>query len=47
MRLLHLLDDFAFGGVSRALNLFDRLEITALAQSRTEAVASDALVARA
>ncbi len=47
MRLLHLLDDFAFGGVSRALTLFDRPEITALAQSRTEAVASDALVARA
>lgn len=47
LRLVNLLDDFALGGVSRALGLFASPQIAALATCRTEAVAGDALLAQA
>ncbi|QYJ06867.1 glycosyltransferase family 4 protein [Qipengyuania flava] len=38
IRIAHLLDDFAMGGVTRALSLFDDPRLTALAQSRVIAI---------
>lgn len=39
LRLAHLLDDLAFGGVTRALEVFNTTPLAALADSRTIAVA--------
>ena len=47
MRLVNLLDDFALGGVSRALGLFASPQIAALADCRIEAVAGGAILAKA
>ena len=41
--VVHLLDDFAFGGVSRALTVFERPELTGHARSRTVAIEQDRL----
>jgi glycosyltransferase involved in cell wall biosynthesis len=42
IRMVHLLDDMAMGGVTRALSLFDDPSITALAHSRVVAMGRDA-----
>lgn len=44
--VVHLLDDFAFGGVTRALTVFDRPELTEHARSRTVAIGKDRLAER-
>ena len=44
--VVHLLDDFAFGGVTRALTLFEHPELTKHARSRTVAIGKDPLAER-
>jgi len=44
-RLVNLLDDFALGGVSRALGIFDSPAVRAVVDASTIAVKADALVA--
>ncbi|MXP10399.1 glycosyltransferase family 4 protein [Pseudoblastomonas halimionae] len=41
--VVHLLDDFAFGGVTRALTVFDHPDLTEHARSRTVAIGKDRL----
>ena len=43
INVVHLLDDFAFGGVTRALTLFDHCELTEHARSRTVAIGKELL----
>ncbi|QWC57443.1 glycosyltransferase [Erythrobacter sp. 3-20A1M] len=44
--VVHLLDDFAFGGVTRALTVFDHPELAAHARSRTVAIGKDLIAKR-
>lgn len=45
LRLVNLLDDFALGGVSRGLGVFDATPVQAVAETQTLGVAPDALLA--
>ena len=46
IEVVHLLDDFAFGGVTRALTVFDHPELTTHARSRTHAIGKDLVADR-
>lgn len=46
IQAIHLLDDFAFGGVTRAMTLFDHDDLTKFGRSKVEAVGDDKLAKR-
>lgn len=45
IRIVHLLDDFALGGVTKGLGVYDDPAFADVAESRTVAIRSDAIVA--
>ena len=45
LQIVHLLDDFALGGVTKGLDVYNDPGFTDVAESRTVAIKSDAVIA--